>query len=66
MFADLTAAERLGVRLARLDEPMCPRFHVDHVGVRLLTTYCGVGAEWLPPDQVDRCFPGWKGGGGAN
>ncbi|MNT73855.1 hypothetical protein D3C72_2126100 [compost metagenome] len=26
---------------------MCPRFHVDHVPLRLITSYAGVGSQWL-------------------
>lgn len=33
---------------------MCPRFHVDHVPVRLLTTYAGVGSQWLKEGAMDR------------
>lgn len=63
VFADLTAATRLGVRLVRLSGPMCPRFHTDFVGVRLLTTYCGTGTEWLEHAQVDRRFLGHRADG---
>ena len=33
---------------------MCPRFHVDNVPLRLLTTYAGPGSEWLREDQSPR------------
>jgi hypothetical protein len=33
---------------------MCPRFHVDHVPVRLITTYAGVGSQWLMEGVMDR------------
>ena len=33
---------------------MCPRFHVDRVPCRLLTTYLGVATEWLPHHNADR------------
>lgn len=46
-FACLFDAERIGLRLRILDKAMCPRFHVDHVPVRLITSYAGVGSEWL-------------------
>lgn len=54
MFAEFTGARELGVRFARLDEAMCPRFHTDNVGVRLLTTYVGPGTEWLADAEADR------------
>ncbi|MGY4524904.1 DUF1826 domain-containing protein [Pseudomonas sp. UBA4617] len=44
----LVGARRVGLRLRILAEPMCPRFHVDNVPLRLLTTYAGPGTEWLP------------------
>ncbi|MFO1032469.1 MAG: DUF1826 domain-containing protein [Planctomycetota bacterium] len=60
MFAELVGASRLGVRLMRLEQAMCPRFHTDFVGVRLLTTYCGTGTEWLEDRDVDRRFLGHR------
>lgn len=53
-FACLLGAQRVGLRLRTLDKAMCPRFHVDHVPVRLLTTYAGVGSQWLKEDAMDR------------
>jgi hypothetical protein len=53
-FACLLGARRIGLRLRVLDKAMCPRFHVDHVPVRLITTYAGVGSEWLPEGAMDR------------
>lgn len=46
-FFCLTGARRIGLRLRVLDKPMCPRFHVDHVPLRLVTTYQGAASEWL-------------------
>lgn len=46
-FACLFDCKRIGLRLRILDKAMCPRFHVDHVPVRLITSYAGVGSEWL-------------------
>jgi len=37
-----------------LNKAMCPRFHVDQVPCRLVTTYHGVATQWLPNDLVDR------------
>jgi hypothetical protein len=53
-FACLLGARRIGVRLRLLDKAMCPRFHVDHVPVRLITTYAGVGSQWLLEGVMDR------------
>jgi hypothetical protein len=46
-FACLLDAKRIGLRLRILDKAMCPRFHVDHVPLRLITSYAGVGSQWL-------------------
>ncbi len=58
-FTCLVGARRLGLRLRVLQGAMCPRFHVDQVALRLLTTYAGTGSEWLSDpadaDIPDRC-----------
>ncbi|EAU66470.1 conserved hypothetical protein [Stigmatella aurantiaca DW4/3-1] len=54
LYADLFGVRGLGVRLTTLDREMCPRFHVDRVGVRLLCTYAGLGTEWLDNADVMR------------
>lgn len=53
-FSCLLGARRIGVRLRVLDKAMCPRFHVDHVPVRLITTYAGIGSQWLEEGAMDR------------
>ncbi|VVO27439.1 DUF1826 domain-containing protein [Pseudomonas fluorescens] len=53
-FACLLGAKRIGLRLRTLDKAMCPRFHVDHVPVRLITTYAGIGSQWLKEGVMDR------------
>ncbi|MVV51514.1 DUF1826 domain-containing protein [Pseudomonas sp. PB120] len=53
-FACLLGAKRIGLRLRALDKAMCPRFHVDHVPVRLISTYAGIGSEWLKEGVMDR------------
>ncbi len=54
LYTDLLGAEAVGVRLKTLSSDMCPRFHVDRVGVRLLCTYAGPATEWLENSQVIR------------
>lgn len=54
MFCDLFGLQRAGLRLITLDRAMCPRFHVDRVPCRLVTTYHGVATEWLPHRAIDR------------
>jgi hypothetical protein len=54
MFCDLFALKRVGLRLTVLDRAMCPKFHVDKVPCRLVTTYQGLATEWLSHQVVDR------------
>lgn len=54
VFGTLFDLPRVGFRLARLNQAMCPRFHVDRVPCRLVTTYVGPGTEWLGETAVDR------------
>lgn len=53
-FACLLDARRVGLRLRSLSKPMCPRFHVDHVPLRLISTYAGVASDWLEEGGMDR------------
>ncbi|MBC3475987.1 MULTISPECIES: DUF1826 domain-containing protein [Pseudomonas] len=53
-FTCLVGARRVGLRVRILEGAMCPRFHVDHVPLRLLTTYAGPGSEWLPEGSIAR------------
>lgn len=54
MYSCLFELEEVGVRLQATDRAMCPRFHVDRLGCRLVTTYNGPGTEWLPNHCIDR------------
>ncbi|WP_370978723.1 DUF1826 domain-containing protein [Agaribacterium sp. ZY112] len=54
MFCYLFELKRVGLRLTALDSAMCPKFHVDKVPCRLLTTFHGIATEWLPHNLVDR------------
>ncbi|MFT5117218.1 MAG: hypothetical protein ACI9NY_000747 [Kiritimatiellia bacterium] len=54
MFCCLFGLQQAGLRLTVLSAAMCPRFHVDRVPCRLITTYHGSGTEWLPHQCVDR------------
>lgn len=58
LWQDLFEPECTGLRLRVLNRPMCPRFHVDHVLVRLIVSYGGVGTEWLPEQAIDRSMIG--------
>lgn len=63
MFSCLFELKFIGLRLTVLTGSMCPKFHVDWVPCRLVTTYCGVGTEWLPHENVDRSKLGTGSGG---
>ncbi|MAD15275.1 MAG: succinylglutamate desuccinylase [Alteromonadaceae bacterium] len=54
MFCCLFDLKRVGLRLKVLEQAMCPRFHVDWVPCRLVTTFSGSGTQWLTNDKVDR------------
>jgi hypothetical protein len=54
MFCCLFDLKSIGLRLAILNTAMCPRFHVDRIPCRLITTYQGLGTQWLAHNVVDR------------
>ena len=54
MFACLFDAEEVGLRLTPLTKAMCPRFHVDNIPCRLVSTYAGLGTEWLLEENLNR------------
>ncbi len=66
LLSDLTGCEQVGVRIARLQEAMCPRFHVDRVTLRAVCTYEGQGTEFAAEDGVDRRRLGHLAGGEAD
>jgi len=65
MFCCLFGLKRAGLRLSAPTKAMCPRFHVDRVPCRLITTYYGEATEWLPNETVNRAKLG-KGSQGLN
>ncbi len=54
LFCRLFELKHARLRLTTLDRVMCPRFHVDRVPCRLVTTYIGCSTQWLPHQAVDR------------
>lgn len=54
MFCCLFELNQVSLRMTVLREVMCPKFHVDHVPCRLVTTYDGIGTQWLPNCAVNR------------
>ena len=63
MLTELLDAASIGYRLEVVGKAMCPRLHVDRVGIRLLCTYRGPGTEWVEEAAVDRRFLGTASGG---
>lgn len=55
IFAAVSGADRVAARLRAIEGNACRRFHADYVDLRLITTLCGPGTEWLPDAAVDRC-----------
>ncbi|WP_171036739.1 DUF1826 domain-containing protein [Pseudoalteromonas ruthenica] len=53
MFSCLLDCEHVGLRLKVISQAMCPRFHIDRVPVRLVTTYQGPGSQWLAHADAD-------------
>lgn len=54
MFSCLFDLKSVGLRLAVLNTAMCPKFHVDRVPARLISTYAGKGTQWHSHEQVER------------
>ena len=54
VLVELTGCKSVGVRLALMTRPMCPRLHVDLVTLRLVVTYQGPGTEFVSNKHVDR------------
>ncbi|WP_158966218.1 DUF1826 domain-containing protein [Paraglaciecola sp. L3A3] len=54
MFCTLFDLDQVGFRIRLLDLPMCPRFHIDRVPCRLVTTFSGQGTQWLDDNNLDR------------
>ncbi|MEO0575080.1 MAG: DUF1826 domain-containing protein [Pseudomonadota bacterium] len=54
LLEELLGCNAVGIRIATLNGPMCPKFHVDQVPCRLLITLLGPGTEWICDDDADR------------
>ena len=46
-FAETTGSPVIKLRLEHVTDDSCRKFHVDHVGMRLLCTYIGPATEWI-------------------
>ncbi|MGK0476307.1 MAG: hypothetical protein ACJAYV_001978 [Oleispira sp.] len=58
MFSCLFDAKEIGLRISPLTKAMCPKFHVDNIPCRLITSYGGIGTEWLLEENVNRNYLG--------
>ena len=56
VFSCITAKARVDVRLERVDDNACWKFHRDSVDARLLTTYRGPTTEWVQPEHGERAI----------
>lgn len=54
LLGDLLDCPSLVLRLEVTRHAMCPRFHVDRTGIRLLCTYRGPGSQWLGEAHAQR------------
>ena len=54
VYTDLLGCPSAALRIEVLERPMCPRFHVDRTGIRLVCTWRGPGTEWLHDGWADR------------
>ena len=54
LFCDLFSINKVWLRLDAIESPMCPRFHVDNLKCRLVSTYKGPATQWLPHNLVNR------------
>jgi hypothetical protein len=54
IYSELLGCDEIAIRLEVSSKAMCPRFHVDRTGIRLICTYRGQGTEWIDDKWVDR------------
>lgn len=54
IYTDLLGSEKIGLRFGILESTLCPRFHTDYVGIRLVCTYSGSGTEYLYNSKKNR------------
>lgn len=62
-FCCLMGCDSVGLRFEVVNRASCPRFHVDQVVCRLITTYQGPATQWLAHQDADRSKLG-RGNGG--
>ena len=57
LFATVTQAAAVRLRLEHVNDNACRRHHVDAVRLRLLCTYAGPGTEWVDAAGENRRMP---------
>ncbi|MGD2119686.1 MAG: DUF1826 domain-containing protein [Chromatiales bacterium] len=53
ILCELLGCQAVGLRVARLRHAMCPGWHLDQTGMRLVCTYQGPGTQWLEQQGID-------------
>ncbi len=51
LYADVAETKKIRIRIEAIDDDGCSKFHCDNVTLRLLRTYVGPGAQWVPLDR---------------
>ena len=55
-FANVSHSDAVDVRLERVEDDACWKFHRDNVSLRLVTTYRGPTTEWIRSDHAERAL----------
>jgi hypothetical protein len=66
LFSTVCDSNSLGLRFTITRRALCPRFHTDGVGLRLICTWHGPGTEWLEHASVNRAHLGAGAGGSSD
>lgn len=56
IYSSVTGEDLVDVRLERVQDDACSKFHRDCVQARLLTTYCGPATEWVQPAHAQQAL----------
>jgi hypothetical protein len=64
IYAQITRRGLVDVRLDRIENDACRKFHKDSVETRLLTTYIGPTTQWINPQYAEQALREQKAYGG--
>ena len=56
VYAEITGEEMVDIRLERVSDNACWKFHRDYVKTRLITTYRGPNTEWVLPEYGEQAL----------